>query len=182
MTALGAPSGRASDVDRETVVRLLQDALVDGRLSQDSFVNRVGSALQARDRASLAQLLDDLRDRENVVERLRAGLAVLFRDPGSAARALRLSLPDRRHPVLLIGRRADCDVVVRDTTVSRRHAAVMLFGDSWFILDHGSTNGTWVNERRIWGASAVRVGDRLMLGRMSFRLASPSAVVSPRAS
>lgn len=150
MTALGAPSGKASDADREKVVRLLQDALVDGRLSHDSFVNRVGSALRARDRASLAQLLDDLRGRDNVVQRWRAGLATLFREPSAAGQPLRLSLPDRKHPVLLIGRRADCDVVVRDTTVSRRHAAVMLFGDSWFILDHGSTNGTWVNGRRIW--------------------------------
>ena len=75
--------------------------------------------------------------------------------------------------MLLIGRLDDCDVVLLDRTVSRHHAALVMFGGRWFVIDHGSTNGTWVNNRRIWGLFAVRPGDELRLGLVSLRLGPP---------
>lgn len=46
----------------------------------------------------------------------------------------------------------------------------MFFSSGWFVLDHGSTNGTWINDRQILGEAAVRPGDRIRLGRTLFRL------------
>ena len=61
------------------------------------------------------------------------------------------------------GRGTDCDLVVRDTTVSREHAAFVLRGDVWWVLDLGSTNGTRVNGLRA-AEHPVVPGDRIELG------------------
>jgi pSer/pThr/pTyr-binding forkhead associated (FHA) protein len=56
-----------------------------------------------------------------------------------------------------------CDLIVRDTTVSREHAAFVLRGDVWWVLDLGSTNGT-----RSTGCAPPSIpsspGDRIELG------------------
>ena len=56
-----------------------------------------------------------------------------------AAQALRLE-----RGLLTIGRGQDCDLVLQDTQVSRRHAELRRHGDQWFLVDLGSTNGTFV--------------------------------------
>ena len=61
------------------------------------------------------------------------------------------------------GRGSGCDLVVRDTTVSREHAAFVLRGDVWWVLDLGSTNGTRVNGLRA-AEHPVVPGDRIELG------------------
>lgn len=161
----------ASDGDRDRAVRALKRGLVEGRLTYDSFVGRVGAALAARDSDELAGVLTGLPTRRR---RFRLGWR-------SAARRLdrpamkRLPLPSRQQPALLIGRAPDCDLILADAAVSRRHASLMLFGARWFVVDHGSTNGTWINDRQILGEATVRVGDRLRLGRTLFRLAPPTA-------
>ena len=75
----------------------------------------------------------------------------------------------RRHVIppggALVGRSRDCDVVLADANVSRRHAEVRPgAADSWTIADLGSTNGVLVNGRRIDGAEELRPGDRVVLG------------------
>lgn len=79
-------------------------------------------------------------------------------------------MPNPASPSVLLGRSHDCDVVLSDLAVSRHHAALVLYAGGWFVLDRDSTNGTWLNGRRIWGASAVRPGDRLRVGRTEFQL------------
>ena len=49
----------------------------------------------------------------------------------------------------LIGRSPECDIFLDDVTVSRRHAEVVVAGDTVTIRDLGSLNGTFVNRRRI---------------------------------
>jgi pSer/pThr/pTyr-binding forkhead associated (FHA) protein len=82
---------------------------------------------------------------------------------------LRLSGPDE--PFLVVGRSRRCDVVVGELTVSREHAALILFGRQWFVCDRDSTNGTRVNGRRIWGTASVQPGDLVAFGEATFRLA-----------
>jgi pSer/pThr/pTyr-binding forkhead associated (FHA) protein len=48
-----------------------------------------------------------------------------------------------------LGRDPQGDMVVEDARVSWRHATVRWSGRSWVIEDHGSTNGTYVQGRRI---------------------------------
>src|SRR5690242_14824008 len=53
-----------------------------------------------------------------------------------------------RKPVeesLLVGRDPTCDLVLTDALVSSRHALLEDRGDSWTLVDLGSTNGTSVN-------------------------------------
>jgi hypothetical protein len=70
----------------------------------------------------------------------------------------------------VIGRSRDCDVVLADPNVSRRHAEVRPDGHGgWQVRDLGSTNGVKVNGRRIEGATPLESGDRLALGTADIR-------------
>jgi hypothetical protein len=64
---------------------------------------------------------------------------------------------------VVAGRGTACDLVVRDTTVSREHAAFVRRGDAWWVLDLGSTNGTRVNGVRA-AEHPIVPGDRIELG------------------
>ena len=79
-----------------------------------------------------------------------------------------LALGDRRLLVAphgaTIGRSRDCDIVLDDTGISRRHAEVRPGPDGWTIADLGSTNGVLVNGRAVAGAQLLSGGDRLELG------------------
>ena len=97
----------------------------------------------------------------------RMGGAVAQARASRPARAL-LSVGDRRLPVPpeggVLGRSRDCDIVLEDTGVSRRHAELRPGADGWTVADLGSTNGVRVNGRDIRGLQPLRSGDRLQLG------------------
>lgn len=63
-----------------------------------------------------------------------------------------------------IGRSRECDVVLGDANVSRKHAEVRPRGDGWMIHDLGSTNGVTLNGTRIEQAQLLRPGDRIEVG------------------
>jgi pSer/pThr/pTyr-binding forkhead associated (FHA) protein len=79
-----------------------------------------------------------------------------------------LLLPSTGRPVVTIGRSLGCDLVLGDSTVSRRHAKLRAFGGQWFLEDLGSTNGTRVNGIRIRAATVVRPGASVGFGRLEF--------------
>ncbi len=58
--APGAPALRASDAERDAAVERLKTALVEGRLADEEFDQRMRAALTARTRADLERLLADL--------------------------------------------------------------------------------------------------------------------------
>ncbi len=64
---------------------------------------------------------------------------------------------------MVLGRSRDCDIVVDDVNVSRRHAELHADGATWSIVDLGSTNGIKVNRRRVDRAN-LKHGDRITLG------------------
>ncbi|MEK7469035.1 MAG: GGDEF domain-containing protein [Planctomycetota bacterium] len=65
----------------------------------------------------------------------------------------------------LIGRDAECGVVLEDTDVSRRHASIELKDDAYILKDLGSRNGTTVNDHRVTEAP-LQSGDRIGIGRV----------------
>ena len=87
--------------------------------------------------------------------------------PGGA-RVAAVALGDGRRVVVgddpvTIGRLPECDIVLADPNVSRRHAEVRRQGDDFVVVDLGSTNGTKVNgagvkERRLTDGDEVTVG------------------------
>jgi hypothetical protein len=63
-----------------------------------------------------------------------------------------------------IGRSRDCDVVLDDAGISRRHAEIRPGPDGWTVADLGSTNGVRVNGAEVRGVHALAPGDRVELG------------------
>ncbi len=63
-----------------------------------------------------------------------------------------------------VGRSRDCDVVLEDAGISRRHAQIRPTPDGWQIEDLGSTNGVVLNGRAIEGPHPLRAGDRIEFG------------------
>jgi len=66
---------------------------------------------------------------------------------------------------LTIGRAEKCHIVVDDTYVSQVHARFYANGDSYFVEDLGSTNGTYLNRRRITSPAELSRGDRVKIGK-----------------
>jgi hypothetical protein len=64
---------------------------------------------------------------------------------------------------LTIGRAPDNGLVVHDGRASRRHARIFARAGSLLLADLGSTNGSWVNDRRV-EEMALGEGDRIRIG------------------
>ncbi len=64
-----------------------------------------------------------------------------------------------------IGSDPSCDIVVNSPTVSGRHCRLHANGDSLTLVDLDSTNGTFVNGRRLSGSRSIAPSDRITLGQ-----------------
>jgi hypothetical protein len=65
---------------------------------------------------------------------------------------------------LTVGRRPDSDIFLDDITVSRDHAVIVRRGGEYYLDDHGSLNGTYVNRERI-ESHHLKDGDELQIGK-----------------
>ena len=100
-----------------------------------------------------------------------------FNDSDEASNAVYLELPDGStlplaRETATIGRLTDSTIVLNDPNASRRHAELQLDGDSYALVDLGSTNGSRVNGVKV-ERQLLRDGDELTFGTvtMTFRLA-----------
>ncbi len=91
--------------------------------------------------------------------------------PVRGGRQASLLVDGRRLPLPaaggVIGRSRDCDIVLADSGVSRRHAEIRPEGEGWVLRDLGSTNGVRVGSRRVEGSGRplpLRSGEVLVLG------------------
>jgi pSer/pThr/pTyr-binding forkhead associated (FHA) protein len=72
---------------------------------------------------------------------------------------------------LTVGRGPGSTVpLTSDNFVSHLHARVFRLGDEYWVEDLGSTNGTLLNGRRVFGAVPLRKGDRVQVGRTVLEL------------
>lgn len=67
-----------------------------------------------------------------------------------------------------IGRGRNCDIIVQRDTVSRAHAQVVAQNGRFFVVDLGSSGGTFVNGR-VTPSHALQSGDEIRLGDVVFR-------------
>ena len=86
---------------------------------------------------------------------------------------LAFDLPAGQEPLIvplletnLVGRAPDNSVILRDETVSARHARINYTSGQWILEDLGSKNGTFVNEMALEGPLVVTYGDRLGFGSL----------------
>jgi pSer/pThr/pTyr-binding forkhead associated (FHA) protein len=71
---------------------------------------------------------------------------------------------------LTIGRSSDSGLVIRDDYTSTHHARLMLWGEDWVIQDLDSTNGTFLDGKRVSAPTAVPLGSTVKIGTTSFEL------------
>ncbi|MFP5282690.1 MAG: FHA domain-containing protein [Actinomycetes bacterium] len=72
--------------------------------------------------------------------------------------------------VVLIGRGADCQLILDDDYVSTRHARVVPNEDGYYVEDLGSTNGTYVNGARIVAPTTITLADTVRIGKTVLKL------------
>jgi predicted component of type VI protein secretion system len=109
-------------------------------------------------------------------ERGRAGLKVLISKTGTSPREERFFLNE-----VTIGstRSIGNDIVLDGGTVSKRHARVVMRDDKLIVVDLQSTNGTFINGKRISAPQVLRDGDRLIIGDYWLRFELTGGVAAP---
>ncbi len=86
----------------------------------------------------------------------------------------------KRHPIqgsCSLGRIAANTIVLESSKVSRRHALIHLqnIGEFW-LIDFGSSNGTFLNKRRIHHPVRLSDGDQITIGDEVFKFRQPLAI------
>ena len=71
---------------------------------------------------------------------------------------------------IMIGRGADCQLILDDDYVSTRHARVVSGADGVYAEDLSSTNGTYVNNQRITTPTTIGLADTVRIGTTILRL------------
>ena len=74
-----------------------------------------------------------------------------------------------------MGRSQSNAIWVNDNNASRRHAIIEPGQDGFTVTDNNSTNGTWVNGRRIGETVALKEGDQLVIGDTEFEVRRAAA-------
>jgi pSer/pThr/pTyr-binding forkhead associated (FHA) protein len=72
--------------------------------------------------------------------------------------------------VIMIGRGADCQLILDDDYVSTRHARVVATPNGIYVEDLGSTNGTYVNGQRITAPTTITLADSIRIGKTMMKL------------
>ena len=98
--------------------------------------------------------------------------------PGRANARLVLKTPDGDADFPLtdnavLGRSTNATVRLSDREVSRKHSQIDKVGEDYVLKDLGSSNGTFLNGKRLFGPAKLKDGDEVVIGtsRMEFRLA-----------
>jgi len=83
---------------------------------------------------------------------------------GAKSGTIRLQEP------LQVGRADACQIKLGDTYISQFHARLFPRDGNWYVEDLGSTNGTYLNQRKLTGPSEVHAGDVVRLGKTTLEL------------
>jgi pSer/pThr/pTyr-binding forkhead associated (FHA) protein len=71
---------------------------------------------------------------------------------------------------LTVGRAPGCQITLDDTYASQLHARIFRRDGQLFVEDLGSTNGTYLNRRKVTAPLPLRKGDRLQVGKTVMEL------------
>ena len=65
---------------------------------------------------------------------------------------------------LTVGRAAGCQITLDDTYASQLHARIFMRDEQLYVEDLGSTNGTYLNRRKVSAPMVVSQGDQIQIG------------------
>ena len=102
------------------------------------------------------------------------GVVIEVREPGGSPRRIELTGAPMR-----IGRAPECELVLKDSRASRRHARLHARDGVLVLTDLGSTNGTRVNGNRITEL-VLGEGDRIQIGDTSLVVEAARAEAGAR--
>lgn len=80
----------------------------------------------------------------------------------------KLDLGDKKE--IVIGRAANSDLVISDEFASNMHAKLVLVGDEWVLQDLNSTNGTYLDGKRVTTPVTMSAGATIRIGTTTFDL------------
>ncbi|MEM9727348.1 MAG: ATPase, T2SS/T4P/T4SS family [Myxococcota bacterium] len=103
--------------------------------------------------------------------------AVVITDEGGAQRRLDFSKPQ-----LTVGRVNGNDIVLAKRNVSKQHAQLSLEDEKAVVVDLNSTNGTWVNGRKITAPHPLKSGDKIYIADFIITLEEGAEGDQPSAS
>ena len=141
---------------------------------EESLLRELGDAARTHARDEGYVFMGPVEVALNRDDDLRAGsfgLSARFKEGAGGTGGGSIVLADGTRTTLpttgsiTLGRAAECEVRLTDTSVSRRHAEVRANGDgTWTVVDLGSTNGTKVNgatvsERKLKDGDTISTGD-----------------------
>ena len=69
----------------------------------------------------------------------------------------------------LIGRKAPCDIILNDESISRKHAQIVETSEGFYLSDLHSANGTFVNGYRLYGETRIYEEDKLQFGTVTLK-------------
>ena len=78
-------------------------------------------------------------------------------------------LPLGRDPIT-IGRSSESGLVIRDDYTSTHHARLLLWNDEWMVQDLDSTNGTFLDGRRVTVPTQIPLDTPIKIGTTTFEL------------
>lgn len=85
------------------------------------------------------------------------------------------TFPIREGQTLTIGRGKECDISIDNTAISRQHISLCLNSGIYFVSDLGSTNGTFVNGKKIESDEPVSETDEIVFGKFTLSPSGPMA-------
>ncbi|MBI9047327.1 MAG: FHA domain-containing protein [Anaerolineaceae bacterium] len=73
-------------------------------------------------------------------------------------------------PEITVGRGESCDLILSDETISTVHAKLSYHHKQWWIQDMQSTNGSFLNDDRLYTATVIISGDEIRFGQVSMQI------------
>jgi pSer/pThr/pTyr-binding forkhead associated (FHA) protein len=71
---------------------------------------------------------------------------------------------------MTIGRAPSCTIEVDDSYASAVHTRINQRDDGWYVDDLGSTNGTYLNRRKVSAPTRLAVGDQISVGNLTWEV------------
>jgi hypothetical protein len=153
---VGALNNKFSELERQ-VGSIKQNASASSKQTVGASGQSAGS--------SAATIFDRKPQAATIIDKPQSDASLTMVKGSNAGRAYRLPAGD-----IKIGRDSTNFIVLDDGKASREHAKLLYNGGAWALLDLGSANGTYLNNRQISGQEQVNDGDSIRIGDTSFQL------------